>query len=419
MGDILPESWRAFDFICQTFSRLAVDAGYGRIETPILENAELFSRGVGDATDIVEKEMYLLQDRSDNALALRPEGTAPIVRAYLEHGMGSWPQPVRLYYISSMLRYDRPQAGRRRQFWQVGAEILGDDSASSDASVIVLAERFWRELGLKNVSLQINSLGDKACRPKYQKALKTYLQTKANELSEDSARRLNTNPLRILDSKDPADQPIVAGAPQMLDFLCAECSAHFKQVLEYLDEVGVCYELNPRLVRGLDYYARTVFEYYGFKDGAQSSLGAGGRYDGLSELLGGGRLPGVGIGLGLERIKLELETQNIALPPTATPQVFVISLGDPARLSAFALMEGLIGQSVATEGALGKSSLQAQLAKADRLGAKIAVIIGQKEVLEQTCILRDMVTGVQDTVTIKKAVAEIARRVSDKSSSDG
>jgi histidyl-tRNA synthetase len=410
MYDLLPQQAEQYDALWQNFAKAASDAGYGRIETPLVEETGVFSRGVGSDTDIVAKEMYNFDDRGGTGLSLRPEATAGIVRSYLEQGMGSWPQPVRLYYGGAMFRYDRPQAGRQRQFSQFGIEVIGDASPSLDAQAIILATRFFKRARLSGVSLQINSIGCSVCRPKYHKALVEYLEQHSKQLADDDRARLKTNPLRVLDSKEERTQVVIADAPQMLNYLCEACQTHFAGVLEYLDDQEIAYDLNPHLVRGLDYYTRTVFEFYGQREGAQASLGGGGRYDGLVELLGGQPTPAVGFALGVERILLELEEQGISLVPERTKGVYVASLGEPARLLAFGLIEKLLDGDVPAVGAVEKDGIGAQLGRADKLGLPYAVIIGQREVIEKTVLLRDMASGAQETLQVDQVVAELRRR---------
>ncbi len=410
MPDVLPDAQPLFSYIINSFSRLAESAGYSSIETPIVEDKGVFVRGVGEGTDIVDKEMYVFDDRSGNQIALRPEPTAGIVRAFIQHGMGSWPQPVKLSVVGPMFRYDRPQTGRQRQFHQLGVEVFGEGSASADAQVILLANRFYKSLGLTQLSLQLNSIGDAVCRPKYRKLLVEYLEDHKAALCETDRQRLKTNPLRVLDCKETSCRAVIADAPQTLNHLCSACQEHFASVLEYLDALEVSYELNSSLVRGLDYYARTVFEFHGLREGAQSSLGGGGRYDGLVELLGGQPTPAVGFGLGIERIMLELEAENIA-PAAAHPvKVFVASLGEPARLAAFKLIEQLLDAGVGAAGAVDKNGIASQLGRADRLGVPYAVIIGQKEVLDQAVILRDMASGAQEILPLNKVASELQKR---------
>jgi len=410
MYDLLPERRYIYDYVMNTFARAAEDAGYGRMETPVLEDAALFVRSVGDGTDIVDKEMYAFDDLGGKRLAMRPEGTAGMVRSYIENGMGSRPQPVRLYYLEDMWRYDRPQEGRYRQHKQMGAEVIGDANPSTDAQLIMLLQRVFKRLRLPNLTLQINSIGDAACRPKYRKALIEYLEANVRQLAEVDRERLKKNPLRVLDSKEASTQVVLADAPQTLNYLCEDCQAHFAGVLEYLDDLGVSYELNHLLVRGLDYYSRTVFEFYGEREGAQSSLGGGGRYDVLVEQLGGAPTPAVGFGSGIERVILELEAAGVQ-PPEPTPsRVYVASLGEPARLAAFRLIEQLLDGNVPAIGAVDRDGIGAQLARADKLGVPYAVIIGQKEVKEGTVLLRDMATGAQETLKDIEIVAELRRR---------
>jgi histidyl-tRNA synthetase len=410
MYDLLPEQTAQYDNLTDAFRRVVEAAGYGRIETPIMEDTGLFVRGVGADTDAVSKEMYTFKDRSEHGLSLRPEFTAGIVRSYIEHGMGSMPQPVKLYTYGPAFRYDRPQAGRQRQFNQLNLEVFGEAAPSIDAQVIMLAQRFFKRIRLGNVSLQINSIGDAACRPKYRKALVEYLQANADRLAEADRERIKSNPLRVLDSKEPRTVDVLGDAPQTLNYLCEECQTHFAGVLEYLDDLGVAYELNPLLVRGLDYYTRTVFEFYGEREGSQASLGGGGRYDVLVELLGGQSTPAVGLAIGLERVLLELEA-GAALPQPPAPQrVYVASLGEPARLAAFRLIEQLLDGGVPAVGAVDRDGIGSQLARADKLGVPYAIIIGQKEVREDTVILRDMASGAQEVLPLGGIVAELRMR---------
>lgn len=412
MYDLTPDLARRYDSLLSAFTKTVEDAGFGRIETPIVESAGLFSRSVGDETDVVSKEMYAFEDRGGDEIALRPESTAGVVRAYLEHGMGSLPQPVRLWYAGPMFRYDRPQAGRQRQFNQFGTEIIGDAAPSIDAQTITLALRFFKKIGLTGISLQINTIGDAQCRPKYRKALVSYLSEHKDRLSEEDQARLSKNPLRVLDSKDPGARDVAEGAPQILNYLCEACQAHFSGVLEYLDDLGVSYELNQQLVRGLDYYTRTVFEFYGEREGAQASLGGGGRYDGLAELLGGQPTPAIGFALGVERLMLELAAQEVPAP--AEPRrVYIASLGEPARLAAFRLIERLLDSGIGALGAVERDGIGAQLSKANQLGVPYAVIIGQKEVKEGTVLLRDMQTGAQEAVALDAVPGEVKRRLGE------
>ncbi len=399
-----------YDYLVAAFKSVAEAAGYAHIETPLLEDQALFERGVGTETDAVSKEMYAFTDRSDHKVALRPEFTAGIVRAFIEHGMNSMPQPVKLYTYGPLFRYDRPQAGRQRQFNQINIEVFGESSPSIDAQVIVLAQRFFKRIRLNNVTLQLNSIGDAACRTKYRKVLVEYLEANSKKLAPVDRERVEKNPLRVLDSKEASTVAILADAPQTLNYLCEACQTHFSGVLEYLDDLGVAYELNPLLVRGLDYYSRTVFEFFGEREGAQSALGGGGRYDGLVEMLGGQSTPAVGFALGIERILLELEESGVAAANGAQKRVYVASLGEPARLAAFRLIEQLLDGGVSAVGAVDRDGIGSQLARADKLGVPYAIIIGQKEVRDETVILRDMASGAQENLPLADAVAELRSR---------
>lgn len=411
MPDILPEQQRAHQYLTDTFRHLAGAAGFEPIELPIMEDKEVFVRGVGEGTDVVDKELYAFEDRSGNQVALRPEPTAGIVRAYLQHGMASLPQPVRLMFSGPVFRYDRPQAGRQRQFNQLGVESIGDASPSVDAQIMMLALRFYRMIGLRNVSLQINSLGDLNDRKEYLKALTAYLKDYESELPEVDRQRLKSNPLRVLDSKEKATKKIVAKAPQILNYLSESSKQHFEAVLEYLDAMQVSYELNPQLVRGLDYYTHTVFEFYGEREGSQSSLGAGGRYDNLVQQLGGSKpTPAAGFGIGLERVLLELKEEGVELPQEHAVKVYVASLGEPARIGAFALIEQLLDTGVGAVGAVDRDGIGPQLERANKLGVPYAIIIGQKEIQEETVILRDMRSGAQEMVPLKSVVKELEKR---------
>ncbi|MFI5240487.1 MAG: histidine--tRNA ligase [Candidatus Saccharimonadia bacterium] len=410
MPDVLPQDQPVLRHIYSNFNKIASQAGFLEIETPIVEDRLVFVRAVGEGTDVVDKEMYVFNDRSDNQVALRPEPTAGIVRSYIQNGMGSWPQPVKFQVSGPMFRYDRPQAGRQRQFHQIGVEMFGEVSPSADAQVILLANRLFKSIGLTQLSLQINSIGDGTCRPKYRKLLVDYLNAHKNQLCELDQARIEKNPLRVLDCKEPQCQAVIADAPQTLNNLCKNCQEHFSGVIEYLDALEISYELNPLLVRGLDYYTRTVFEFYGQREGAQSSLGGGGRYDGLVELLGGQSTPAVGFGLGVERMAIEIVAENIEPEPARAVDVFVASLGEPARLAAFKLLEQLLDAGVGAAGAVDKNGIASQLSRADRLGVKSTIIIGQKEVFDQTVIVRDMASGAQEMIPINKVVGELQRR---------
>lgn len=417
MRDLLPGDMVYWNRVRHVFESMAKSYCYDAIETPIVEDVNVFVRGVGKVTDIVEKELFSWETQGGETVALRPEGTAPAVRAYVQHGMLNQPQPVKMWSFGPMFRYDRPQAGRFRQFWQGGFECLGESDAIVDAQLIVISYNILRELGLEPI-VKINSLGTSESRTNYKNALVAYFRSKKNKLSEDDKKRLLKNPLRLLDSKDEAMQELKAEAPQIVDWLDEESKTHFMRVLEYLDEVGVPYQLDPYLVRGLDYYSKTVFEWYASSDDqelAQSALGGGGRYDGLVELLGGRPTPAAGFALGIDRIVSRLKEKDKGAEQVGVSMtqvdVFLAQLGDMGRKKALALFEEFRQAGIPVGEAIAKASIKAQMEVANRRKAKYAVIIGQKEVLDGTAIIRDMDSGTQEIVDAKKAVHEIKKKL--------
>ena len=398
--DILPKEQEYWRYVEQAAARVCQLYGYERIDIPAFEDARLFMRSVGEETDIVEKEMYIFEDRGGNKLALIPEGTASICRAYVEHGMHNMPQPVKLYYMASAFRYERPQAGRYRQHHQFGYEAVGDDDPALDAEVIDMAWQFFRLLKLRDFSLSLNSIGCKICRPKYLTTLKKYYSRHVDRLCADCKARLKQNPLRLLDCKQPTCQQIADSAPRSVDYLCPECQEHFSRLKRYLNLLEITFEVNHRLVRGLDYYTRTVFEIQPEAEGGQSTLGGGGRYDNLIEALGGKPAPAVGFATGLERIILNLKNQNITVPPIPKPQVFVAYLGIEAKEQALKVAANLRRNGTGVTMGMGERSLKAQLRQANSLGARYAVIIGEEEVRSNTASLREMTTAKQIIVPI-------------------
>lgn len=413
MKDILPADQCLWDTLRDHARALATAYCFERIDTPILEETALFVRGVGKRTDVVEKELYSFETTGGETVSLRPEGTAAIIRAYIQHGMVNQPHPVKLWYLGPMFRHDRPQHGRYRQFYQFSCEALGDAGAVTDAQLILIGYLFIKELGIET-SVHINSIGTPESRSNYKNALAAYFRSRRNRLSEDDKRRLAKNPLRLLDSKDPGVQELKAEAPQIVDWLDEESKAHFMRVLEYLDELNVPYQLNPYLVRGLDYYTKTVFEYYataGDQDLAQSALGGGGRYDGLAELLGGRPTPAVGFSIGLDRLFVLLKEAASESPPR-TCKVFVAQLGEQGRKKALAAFEELRKAGISAGEAFSKTALKAQMEIAHAQRAAWAVIIGQKEVLDGTAIIRDMDAGTQEIIDGRKIVQEVRKKFS-------
>jgi histidyl-tRNA synthetase len=388
-SDVLPEDEPYWDFVRQTGERIAGLFGYGRIETPMFEDARIWTR-TNEGTDIVEKEMYVFEDRGGDVLALRPETTAAVCRAYIEHGMQAQPQPVRLFYLAQKFRYDRPQAGRYRQHSEFGVEAIGDGSALVDAEVIDLLSSFYDALGLSGLTLKLNSIGDGACRPQYIELLRAYYEPHLDEVCDDCRARYQKNPLRLLDCKQPQCQPLIARAPTIADHLCEPCAEHFAALRSNLDALQLPYEQDPRLVRGLDYYTRTVFEFHPRQEGAQSAIGAGGRYDGLIELLGGRPTPGIGFGSGIERIIINLKREGAAVPEIEPPRVYVAHTSETARREAVKMAHDLRARDIsAVVGGDGRS-LKAQLRHADALGARYAVIIGDQELARGEVTLKDL-----------------------------
>jgi len=404
-SDILPSEQDYWSYIRNKVSAICQLYGYQRIDTPVFEDSRLFVRTIGEETDIVEKEMYTLKDLGGTKITLRPEGTAPVCRAYVEHGMSNLPQPVRLYYIAPIFRYERPQAGRYRQHHQFGCEALGDADPALDAEVIDIAQRFYLNLGLKGLVLNLNSIGCNNCRPRYLANLKIYYAGHKSTLCPDCQRRMEKNPLRLLDCKKTSCLVISEQAPQSKAHLCQECADHFNQLTEYLSLLNHPFELNHRLVRGLDYYTRTVFEIQPpGETGAQAALGGGGRYDNLVQQLEGKPTPAVGFGTGIERLVLNLKKQKVDIPTSPPPTAFVAYLGQEAKNKAIKLVSLLRKLGVSATTALSEKSLKAQLRQADSSEARYAVIIGEEEVKSETVVLRDMAKGEQKTI----ATAELA-----------
>ena len=398
--DTLPDEQAYWRYVQECASTLSQTYGYGRIDTPIFEDTGLFIRTVGESTDIVDKEMYTFQDRGNDALTLRPEGTAPVCRAYLEHGLHNLPQPVRLYYLIPLFRYDRPQAGRYRQFHQFGVEAIGDSDPAVDAEVIELAWRFYERLGLRGLALALNSIGDRVCRPQYLERLVEYYTPHAERLCQDCKDRLQRNPLRLLDCKQASCQPYAAQAPVSTDSLCPDCKEHWERLTAYLDDLGIAYSVDHKLVRGLDYYTRTVFEILPPAEGAQSTLCGGGRYDGLIEELSGKPTPGIGFALGIERTILNLKRQGVAIPPIAAPTVAIAHLGAEGGRAAVKLAAGLRSSGIGAVLLPGQKSLKSQMRHAGALNAQCVVIIGEKEAAAGAAVVRDLAAGEQREVPL-------------------
>jgi histidyl-tRNA synthetase len=404
--DILPEDAPYWTLVEDETRRQARLANYGEIRTPTFEETAVFARGVGAATDIVEKEMYSFQDKGGDSMTLRPEATAGIVRAYLQRSLAGRAQPVKVFTLLNAFRYDRPQRGRLREFHQIDFEVLGETDPMVDAELVGIELRLYESLGLRNLSLQLNSIGDANCRPAYIARLRDYFREHLAGLCPDCQRRLEANPLRLLDEKRPECQAVLDGAPHSADHLCAECRAHFEGWLDHLETSGITYTVNPRLVRGLDYYTRSVWEVYPPVVGAQSALGGGGRYDGLAEQLGGRPTPGVGWASGIERIIMELKEQGVAVPPLPAPCVFFAYLDERGKRHAFTLAERLRAAGISADLSFGDRKLGKQLGAADRSGAQWALILGEDELASDTITIKDLRTpgGEQRTIAQRDLV---------------
>lgn len=392
--DILPEDSYKWQFVEELATEVSSLYGFRQIRFPTFEHTELFNRSVGDTTDVVQKEMYTFSaGGSERSITLRPEGTAGTMRAVLEHGLLNGALPLKLSYLTSCFRYEKPQAGRFREFHQFGVEMLGSASPNADAEVIGVAHEIFRTLGIKNLSLEINSIGCPSCRAVYHKALKGYFEARKAELCETCLTRLDKNPMRILDCKSPICKEIASGAPLMIDFLCDECREHFEAVKARLDVMGLEYTVNPKIVRGLDYYTKTVFEFVSNDLGAQSAACGGGRYDGLVEQLGGARTPGLGFAMGLERLLMIMEAQGIEIPKPRSCELYLANIGDAAGLKAFELTQQLRGEGFCVECDTMDRGLKAQMKYADKIGARFSMVLGDNELAENKARLKNMETG--------------------------
>jgi histidyl-tRNA synthetase len=409
--DILPADRPYWRYVTEEIHRLAGLLGLQQIDTPIFEETGLYVRGVGEGTDIVDKEMYSFQDKGGTDIALRPEFTAGIVRAYIEHGMHVLPRPVKLYSIGPIFRYERPQAGRFRQHHQFNVEMIGEIDPAADFEVMSVVWTLLERLGYRGLNFQLNSTGCPRCRPAYRAALVEYFKVYEDRLNEIDRRRLAINPLRLLDSKEEAAQPLLDAAPHSADYLCEECATHLATLCRYLDEQDMPAAINFRLVRGLDYYTKTVFEVWAEGIGAQAAVCGGGRYDGLVEELGGPPTPGIGFGMGIERVIASLKQQGVTPPPLPAPRVQVLPLGEPARSAAIGLVRNLHAAGIGALMSFGRRSLKAQLKSADRAGVDYALIIGDQELAQGVVIARRMATGEQMTAGLANVVDWLVGRL--------
>jgi len=407
--DILPSEIEKWQFVEKTAREVFENFGFSEIKIPILEKTELFSRTIGEATDIVEKEMYTFRDRSGDSLTLRPEATASMARAYLEHHLYTRDPVAKLYFIGPMFRHERPQKGRYRQFYQIDVEIFGAAHPMADSEVMVMLMEFFKQAGLNDVELQINTLGCEACRPRYRKELTQFLSKNVGKLCADCRRRLETNPLRILDCKVESCQELIAGAPLVIDFICTQCAKHFQEVQEYLKILTTPFVLNPRMVRGLDYYTRTVFEAVSEKLGEQKAVTAGGRYDYLMRDIGGPDIPGIGFAMGIERIVLLVQRGR---ETARFPDLFIAALGENAQVKAFELANQLHLEGIRAEIDYEEKSLKAQMRRANKLGSRYVLIVGENELETGKAVLRHMGRKEQEEVDLNQAIEEIRERIS-------
>ena len=408
--DILPDEVGIWQHVEKTAREVAELFGFREIRTPAFEATELFQRGVGDTTDVVQKEMYTFADKEGRSYTLRPEGTASVVRALIENGKCSNLMPQKLYYLINCFRYEKPQAGRSREFFQFGTEMFGAADASADADIIALANTLLMRLGVSDIHLHINSIGCPECRPNHRQALKDYFASYKDDLCETCRERLDKNPMRILDCKSPVCSEIAKGAPKTLDYLCPECTSHFDKLKATLDAMGIEYTIDANIVRGLDYYTRTVFEFIAPVIGAQSTVCGGGRYDGLMKELGGPQLPGIGFAMGLTRVILAMKSSKVALPQAPSPRLYIASMGDRAQKKAAEIVSRLRTDGIFAEYDLVGRSLKAQMKYADRQNARFTLIIGDCEIESGRAVIKDMQNSEQseialnDTASLAKAV---------------
>ena len=405
--DILPDTVGDWNYVEGEIRELCRRFGYSEIRTPIFEHTELFQRGIGEGTDVVDKEMYTFTDRGERSITLRPENTASAVRAYLQNKLYAQSNLVKLFYIGSMFRYDRPQAGRMREFHQFGVEALGEANPAVDAEVILLAMNLLEGLGLKDLELSINSVGCPKCRSKYRTMLQDFFRDKLEDLCEDCRSRFERSPLRILDCKKDSDKPYMADAPKITDCLCEECAEHFAKLKELLTSAGISFTHDSRLVRGLDYYTKTAFEIKYPPLGAQSAVAGGGRYDGLIEEMGGNPTPAVGFAPGLERLLLALESQNLLPEKNRSVDAYVVALGETAQAEGFKLLNSLRQQGLSAAMDFAGRSMKAQMKQANKLGAKYSVILGEDEIAEGVVMLRSM----EDSSQAKVPMNQVAEKI--------
>lgn len=409
--DVLSTEVYKWQYVESLFRDICESFGYKEIRTPVFEHTELFERGVGETTDVVQKEMYTFEDKAGRSITLKPEGTAPVVRALIEHKLYSNPMPLKFFYITSCYRYEKPQAGRLREFHQFGIELFGSNHPAVDAEVMVLVNSFYKALGVSSIELNINSIGCPKCRTEYNTKLKSYLENKLDNLCETCKSRYEKNPMRILDCKNEKCQAEILDAPLMIDHLCDECKEHFEKVKEYLELADIKYKVDPKIVRGLDYYTKTAFEFISNEIGSQSTVCGGGRYDKLVEELGGPSIPAVGFGMGIERLLLTLENNGIQIPYGNTLDIFIVTIGEKADKEAFRLLSVLRQNGISADKDYLGRSIKAQFKYSDKLESKYTIVIGDEEVDKGVVTLKDMKTGEQQEIMLSNIIEELRLRL--------
>jgi len=405
--DVLPNEVYKWHYVESMIKEVCREFGYKELRTPTFEHTELFKRGVGESTDVVQKEMYTFLDKKQRSITLKPEGTASVVRAYVERKLNAGPQPTKVYYITPCFRYERPQAGRMREFHQFGVEAFGAKDATIDAEVISIANRLFEKFGLENIELNINSIGCPTCRAIYHEKLKAFLDTKIDKLCSTCNDRYTTNPMRILDCKVPACQDELVDAPLMLDYLCDDCLEHFEQVKKYLDNIEVSYVVNPRIVRGLDYYTKTAFEFISKDIGSQGTVCGGGRYDKLVHEIGGSETPGIGFGMGIERLLLTLENSGIQIPNEESTDIFVVTLGEAARMKGFEIVYKLRKLGYSAELDHLARSAKAQFKYSNKIGSKVNITLGDQELEKNIAMVKDMNASDQSEVNLNEIYEKV------------
>ncbi|MGO1652474.1 histidine--tRNA ligase [Senegalia sp. (in: firmicutes)] len=409
--DVLPNESYKWQYLEKVFREVCNNFGYKELRTPTFEHTELFERGVGETTDVVQKEMYTFLDKGDRSITLKAEGTAPAARSYIENKLYADPQPIKTFYITPIFRYERPQKGRLREHHQFGVEVYGSESPSIDAEVMSILDNLYKKLGIKGIELQINSIGCSKCRPNYDQALKEFLNEKLDDLCETCNSRFDTNPMRILDCKNDNCQNQLKDAPTMLDYLCDECNQHFDMVKAYLDNLEIEYIVNPRIVRGLDYYTKTAFEFISSEIGAKSTVCGGGRYDGLVEQIGGPHTPAIGFGMGIERLLLTLENNNIELPKDDDLDIFIVTMDEKSKALAMKIIKDLREINISSDLDHLDRSVKAQFKYSNKLNSTYTIVIGNDEIENKSVKIKNMKTSEQEEISLENIVENIKKKI--------